>query len=196
LRGWNEALDQVEAAPDPLALVTIGTGKYYSNGLDLDVMTAGTPELRRDIVLGLQALFGRLLSFPCVTVAALNGHTFAGGALIALAHDYRVMRDDRGYFCLPEVDIGLPFTPPMLQLIGARLSSRVAHEAMITGKRYTAEQALAAEIVSQRCPEDQVLPSALALAKSLAGKERRTLSMIKEGLYAEVLASIGAYAAR
>jgi enoyl-CoA hydratase/carnithine racemase len=67
---------------------------------------------------------------------------------------------------------------------------------MISGQRYTAEQALAAEIVSEHRPEAEVLPAALKLAKSLAGKDRRTISMIKEGLYAEVLASIGAYAAR
>jgi len=66
-------------------------------------------------------------------IAALQGHTFAAGAMLALAHDQRVMRSDRGFFCFPEVDIGIPFTVGMNALITARLSARVAHEAMTTG---------------------------------------------------------------
>jgi hypothetical protein len=53
-----------------------------------------------------------------------------------LAHDARVMRGDRGYFCLPEVDIQIPFTPGMAGLIQARLTPQAAHEAMTTGRRY------------------------------------------------------------
>lgn len=48
-----------------------------------------------------------MLTLPMPTVAAVTGHAFGGGALLAMAHDWRVMRGDRGYFCFPEVDIRL-----------------------------------------------------------------------------------------
>jgi len=66
----------------------------------------------------------------------------------ALAHDLRVMRADRGFFCLPEVDIDLSFGRGTSELIRSRLTPAVAHEAMTTARRYGGEQALAAGIVA------------------------------------------------
>jgi enoyl-CoA hydratase/carnithine racemase len=63
-------------------------------------------------------------STPLPTVASFNGHAFGAAAMLATAHDYRVMRDDRGYFCFPEVDINIPFTPGIAALIQAKLSPR------------------------------------------------------------------------
>lgn len=183
LAALNAALDQVEAAADPIALVTVGEGKFYSNGLDLDWMSqAGAPKALEN-VRAVHALLGRVLGFPCVTVAAINGHAFAAGAMLALAHDYRVMRDDRGYFCLPEVDIGMTFTPPMEALITARLPKVTAHEAMVTGRRYTSAEALAASIVHHSAAEAEVLPAAVALAAKHAKADRKTLAGIKRSLY-------------
>ena len=63
------------------------------------------------------------------TVAAVQGHVFAAGAMFALSHDVRVMRADRGFFCLPEVDIRIPFSTGMSALVQGRLVKQVAHEA-------------------------------------------------------------------
>ncbi|HEX7480951.1 MAG TPA: enoyl-CoA hydratase/isomerase family protein [Polyangiales bacterium] len=187
---WNRALDQVESSTEPTALVTIGEGKFYSNGLDLDWMAGPGRDQAILCVKRVHQLLGRLLSFPVITVCASNGHCFAAGAMLALAHDYRVMRTDRGYFCLPEVDIQIPFTPPMAALIQARLPKNAAHEAMVTGKRYTAEQAQRAGIVHEVAAEDAVLPAALALAKAHAGKQRATVAAIKRVMYQGVLDTI------
>jgi enoyl-CoA hydratase/carnithine racemase len=135
-------------------------------------------------------LLVRMLTFPVITVAALNGHAFAAGAMLALAHDFRVMRSDRGFFCLPEVDIQIPFTKTMQSLIMARLSPQTAHEAMITGKRYGGEQARERGIVDDAAADADVLPRAIALAKSLSGKHRATLQAIKRSAYGQVIAAL------
>ena len=124
------------------------------------------------------------------TVAAVNGHMFAAGGMLALAHDYRVMRADRGYFCLPEVDLGLPFSPGMNALIQAKLPNATAHEAMLTGRRYGGVDALAAGIVHQAVPEAEVTSAALALAAPLAAKDGGTMAKIRTRMYAPVLAAL------
>ncbi len=110
----ESALDEVVAAPAPL--VTVAAGKSYSVGLDLELLMANATELP-GYVARVQALLARVLTLPVPTAAAVTGHAFGAGAMLAFAHDWRVMRGDRGYLCLPEVDIRIPFTPGMTALL-------------------------------------------------------------------------------
>lgn len=174
----SRALDTVEQTSGPLALVTVGEGKFYSNGIDLDWLGQGAGDLP-GFIRAMHHMLARMLAFPVPTIAALNGHAFAGGALLALAHDFRVMREDRGYFCLPEVDISIPFTVPLAALVRHRLAPQVAHRAMVTGQRFTAAEALGSAVVDAIAPEASVLPKAIELAQSLAAKDRGTLRAIK-----------------
>jgi len=187
----NRMLDEVEASEGPTALVTTGEGKFYSNGLDLEWMAGQSKEQVGRHIDAVHETFLRMLTFPMITVAALNGHAFAAGAMLALAHDYRLMRSDRGFFCLPEVDIKIPFTPQMDVLIRARLPKVVAHEAMCTGKRYGGLEAAERQIVDQAVVEAEVLPKAIEIAQGLIGKDRATIAAIKRGMYAQVIEVYG-----
>jgi enoyl-CoA hydratase/carnithine racemase len=191
LTAINAALDEVEAAPGPKAVVTTGTGKFYSNGLDLDFMAAN-PDAAEANLREVHALFARVLAFPAPIVASLQGHTFAAGAMLALAHDLAVMRSDRGYFCLPEVDLGIPFTPGMSALIRARLPIAAAHEAMTTGRRYGGDEAHDAGIVAGVGAEDEILDIAIARAEERAAKAGPTLGAIKARLYGEAIEALTA----
>ncbi|MEW2351209.1 MULTISPECIES: enoyl-CoA hydratase-related protein [unclassified Streptomyces] len=191
--GWlgavERALDEVEAAEGPCALVTAGEGKYWSNGLDLAWLMAHGDQYAAYLD-RVHALLARTLASRVVTVAALTGHTFAAGAMWALAHDVRVMRADRGWFCLPEVDLGLPFQPGMTALIRSRLTPATAHEAMTTGRRYPAPEALASGLVDAVAAADEVVTEAVTRARALAPKAVPVRAEIKEGLYAEALAAL------
>ncbi|MER5624901.1 enoyl-CoA hydratase-related protein [Streptosporangium sp. NPDC002544] len=178
----NAALDEVEKAEGPRALVTVATGKFFSNGLDLDWLFAHA-DRHQDYVVGVHELLARMLALPVVTVAALQGHTFAAGAMFSLAHDFRVMRADRGYWCLPEADINIPFTPGMSALIQARLTPQTAHEAMTTARRYGGHDALAAAIVDRAVAEDAVRQTAMEIARAQTAKSGPTLGTIKARMY-------------
>lgn len=187
LNAMNAALDEVDSATGPKALVTSGSGKFYSNGLDLEALMASGSESMAAFVADDERLFARLIATPYVTVAACNGHTFAAGAMLALCHDFRVMRADRGFFCLPEVDLGIPFTPGMDALIKGRLPHLTAHEVMVTGSRYGGEAAVAMGIMNEAVEEAQVVPRAIEMAAKLASKAGATMGVIKERMYAELL---------
>ena len=189
LDALDEALTEVADTDGPRALVTTGADRFYSNGLDLDWLGDHPDELVP--YLGrIHGLFARILSMPCATVAACNGHTFAAGAMLAIAHDVRLLRADRGYWCLPEVDLGLPFTPGMNELIRSRLPIAAAHEAMVTGRRYGGADAGAAGIVQHAVPEDGVLATAIDAAAQLAPKASPVMATIRTTLYAEMLAAL------
>lgn len=191
LDAFERALDEAEAAPDPAALVTTGEEKFYSNGLDLAWMGEAGGEAAAANLDRVLRLLGRVLAFPLPTVAAVNGHAFAAGGMLGLAHDVRVMREDRGFFCLPEVDLRLPLHPGMTALVQARLPKATCHEAVVTGRRYGGADAAAAGIVDEAVPEVEVMPRALAIAAERAGKHRETLAALKRGLYANTLRALG-----
>jgi len=183
----SRALDEAEKSSEPTALVLVGDGKFFSNGLDLAWMTGEGRDRAGEVVTGMLRIFARLLGSPLASVAALNGHAFAGGAMLALACDFRVMRADRGFFCIPEIDLGLPLHPGMASIIQARLSKKTAHEAIVTGRRYSGVEAREAGIVDHSVPEVDVLSKAVALAAPLAGKNRAVMQAHKRLMYAETL---------
>jgi enoyl-CoA hydratase/carnithine racemase len=182
----NGLLDEVAAIESPRALVTAGTGKFWSNGLDLEWLGSHPGEIT-SYVHTVHALFARVLAFPAPTVAALQGHTFAAGAMLALAHDWRFMRADRGFFCLPEADINIPFTDGMTALIQAKLTPAAATDAMITARRYGGHEALAAGLVDGVAEEEALLETAVEHARPLAAKQGPTLATIKRRMYAAEL---------
>ena len=192
VRAWNTALDEVERSDGPKALVTTGSGKFYSNGLDLDWMLGEGSGQANEYLHSVLAVIGRVLVFPAITVAAVNGHAFGAGAQLVVAHDYKVMRSGRGYFCMPEIDMKVPLHPGMTAILQARLSKRTVHEVIATGRRYAAEDALAAQIVDHALPEEQVLPRAIEIAAGLAGKADPAMRALKYGLYRGVLEAMEA----
>ncbi len=188
---WNHALDEVEGAEGPRALVTTGSGKFYSNGLDLDwMLKEATPAEREAYIPGVLGVMARVLTFPAVTVAAINGHAFGAGAQLSLAHDYRVMRSERGYWCMPEIDMGAPLHPGMTAIIQARLPHQTAHELIITGTRYSAEAAKAQKIVDHAVPEAEVVPRAIEIAAALASKANPAMKQLKSGMYTRTLEAL------
>lgn len=191
LKQAHALLDELVDHPGPAALVTTGKGKFFSNGLDLEWL-GGNPDQLMPYVTEVHGLFARVLTLPVPTIAAVNGHAFGAGAMLAMAHDFRVMREDRGYFCFPEADINIPFTPGMAALIQGKLTPAAAVASMTTGRRFGGPEARELGLVDAVADEAALLATAAEWVRPLAGKDRPTLSAIKSTMFAPAVTALRA----
>ena len=135
------ALDEVEASEGAAALVTRSANeKFFSNGLDLEwVSSQGEHRGGDREVFGgeFMSLMGRIITLPVPTVCAINGHGFGAGFMMALCHDVRVMRADRGYICANEVQLGMRIPEPELALFRHKIPMNAFFETVQLSRRWS-----------------------------------------------------------
>ncbi|KAI9249163.1 ClpP/crotonase-like domain-containing protein [Phascolomyces articulosus] len=153
--------------PTEMALITVGDGKFFSNGLDVAHAREYIPFMDSYLT-----MLKKLLTFTIPTVAALNGHAFAGGCMLALAHDYRVMRTERGFMCMNEIDIKAPLHPGMNALLRYKTTPKTLRALVLQGYRFNSDEALAADLVDEICPEKELMATAKKLALKWAPKAK------------------------
>lgn len=186
---WNGLLDEALDAPIS-SLVVTAEDRYWSTGLDLVEVESLDDVARRSFMRSVDLLLGRLLTTGLVTIAAINGHAYAAGGLLALAHDFRVMRADHGFFCLPSVDVGIPFSPGMSALIAAKIPQPALHDLVVSCRRIGGLEAERSGVVHRAVASHTVRDVAVEMARAYAGKDRATLHTVKRRLYPEATAML------
>jgi Delta3-Delta2-enoyl-CoA isomerase len=186
-----EALDRVEADSSVGALVfTGGDPKFWCNGLDLEYLMSQLPNLKQVIpeyMGSVNRLYRRVCIFPKPTVAAINGHVFAGGAFLACYMDFRFMREERGWLCLPEVDINIPLLPAMSAITQAVVSAQGFRELYYTGRRFTGPEAQQIGFADRVVPGDALLAKSVEFAAELAKKRTALYAEMKRRLRAPIV---------
>ena len=190
VREFDAALDQVAASTGPAALLTRSAdAKFFSNGLDLAWAGYGEQPPGDRIVFGAEfmALAGRLITLEVPTVCAVNGHGFGAGFMIALCHDERHMRADRGYLCANEIELGMTIPDAELALFRHKLPAAAFHQSVLLARRWGGADALAAGVVQATASFDDLGNHALERARQLAplAGNRDAVRAMKERLYGE-----------
>lgn len=126
------------------------------------------------------------------TIAAINGHAFGAGAMLALCADYRIMRSDRGFWSLPEAALNMPFPRGMAGLLRTRVPDATLTEAMLTSRRYGAADAVAGGIVDEAVEADRLLDRAREVARERASFAGDNLGAVKRALRLPLLEDLTA----
>ncbi|GBG31613.1 Enoyl-CoA hydratase, mitochondrial [Hondaea fermentalgiana] len=180
----DAALDAALADENVCAVVVTGEGKFFSNGMDLkwiDANPAEADELQRNT----EALLARILTFPLPTIAAINGHFCAAGAMLGLAFDYRIMNVEKGLFFVPAIDIGLVYSPGMTELMKAKTPVHMHNDMIVYAKRYGATDLVRENVVVEAVKLVEVVSVSLQFARELVAKGR-----FKGPKYRETMESI------
>ncbi|KAL2808574.1 ClpP/crotonase-like domain-containing protein [Aspergillus granulosus] len=177
------ALDIIEHRyPKGVVISTSGIGKFYSNGLDLEVVAQTEGFLERY----LWVLFRRLITYPMPTISLLNGHAFAGAFMLSMYHDYRIMNPSRGFLCLNELDFGVPLQTPMMAIFREKLSPSTFRDLVLEAKRVGGTEALDRGIVDGVGGIEEVLK--FIGERKLVGKaDSGIYGIMKEEMYRGVL---------
>jgi enoyl-CoA hydratase/carnithine racemase len=191
INAYLDVLDKIENKSSAATLVvTSAHEKIFSNGLDLDwllpVIQNKDVKTAKEFFYLLNLLFKRTLMSPMLTIAAINGHAFAGGAIYSCAFDFRLMRSDRGFFCVPEIDLGIPFLPGMLALLNRAIPRQKFEEMQFTGKRLTAAECAESGIVMKALHINELMNETLVFAKSL-NKRRAVILEMKKRMHGKIL---------
>eukprot|EP00756_Hemistasia_phaeocysticola_P002944 Hpha_TRINITY_DN11971_c0_g1::TRINITY_DN11971_c0_g1_i3::g.20651::m.20651 len=195
VEGLHSILDTLEADQTVQSLVVAAKGKFWSNGMDLQWVDQASPEEGAQCNRRLNDLMARVLCFPVPTVAAFQGHWCAAGGMFGLCFDYRVMANNRGYFFVPGVDLGIVYSPFQTELMKAKLPQPMHRDVIVLNlKRWKATELVSVGVVDETCPGAETEKVAVAAASRLCAKgrgaARKALQPIKQNVYSRVLSAL------
>ncbi len=188
----DQGLQEVEAS-DARALVITGEASVFSAGVDLVSVARGGREMLADFLPGLTKCFRSLAVYPKPVVAAVNGHAIAGGCILVLASDYRVMSQGKATIGLTEMRVGVPFPTMAFEMVRFAVPPQHLQELIYTAQTYRADEALRRGLVDEAVPSDRVLDRACEMADQLGAIPPETFRLTKQHLRAPLLDRIDRY---
>ena len=186
------AFDEIEKDENISSVVIASNDpKNWSQGIDLPWLMGAFNnkdyQAIKDFMYGLNKVFKRILLSPMPVIAAINGHAFGGGAIMACACDFRFMKSSRGFFCFPEIDINVPFLPGMICLVKKAFPYYKVEEAVYAGKRFGAKELEEHHVIMKACEDDEMLMrEAIAFARTFT-KKRSIFGEMKRRYHKQII---------
>jgi enoyl-CoA hydratase/carnithine racemase len=175
----RELLEALEVDQDLRAITLTGRGRFFSFGFDIPEFLSFSREEFSNYLTSFTDLYTYLFLYPKPVVAALNGHTIAGGCMLALACDSRVMVSGKAKISLNEIGFGSSVFAGSTEMLRFWTGSANATEVLYSGAMYSAEQARVLGLVQEVSAEENLMVRARELAADLASKHSSAFASIK-----------------
>ncbi|HEX5210991.1 MAG TPA: enoyl-CoA hydratase/isomerase family protein [Pseudolabrys sp.] len=161
------------------AVVLTGQGKIFSAGVDLIRVGRGGAPYIRDFLPALHKLYEAVFFHPKPVVAAINGHAIAGGCVLALCADRRVMVKEGGTIGVTELLVGVPFPVLAFEIMRHATPPAFFNETILSGATFPPEVALHRQWVNDLAEPGDIMERAVALAQELASLSPLALAQTK-----------------
>jgi enoyl-CoA hydratase len=168
-------------AEKPAAVVLSGRHGYFSAGVDLKIAPTLDAQGQAEAVQGINRLFAAWYGAPFPVIGAITGHAIAGGLILALCCDYRVV-GRLGRFGLAEVKVGIPYPAAALAVVRAELRPDASRSLALRSHLVDADKALALGLFDEQVDDEQVVGRALELAAQFAELPARAYRQTKLAL--------------
>lgn len=185
-----EMFRQLGADPETRAVVLTGQGSFFSFGLDVPELYDYSPQDFTRFLTRFTDLYLRMFEFPKPLIAAINGHAVAGGFMLAIPCDYRVMATGRAKISLNEITFGSSVFAGSIEILKGVTGHRNAEVFALGGRMYSAEEAMALGLIDEVCEPEAVLPAALEKATEMAAHDAVAFAAIKKPLRGPVVERI------
>jgi enoyl-CoA hydratase len=174
------------------AIVLTGDGATFCAGLDVKAVPHYSKAQQLRLLDVLNGMILAAYGCPLPVVAAVNGHAIAGGLVLALCCDWRIVVDAPIRAGLAEVKVAIPFPVAAIEVVRAELSPQAARRMVLSGENDSLAELLAAGVFDQSAPREKLLETALAKASRYAELPRASFATIKRQLKGPTLDAIAA----
>ncbi len=188
----KQCMDEILADKEIYSIViTSFDEKNFTQGIDLEWMMGKMQEKDTDSIhaflVGMNDVFKQCLLMPMPVIAAINGHAFGDGAMLACCCDFRLMTEDKGFFCFPEVDINIPFLPGMIKFVRKAIPEYQFNQMILSGKRCGAREMFDNHAIEKACKDkDELYKESIAFAKTFK-KERGIFGELKKRMHKNII---------
>jgi enoyl-CoA hydratase/carnithine racemase len=183
------ALDKAESDCTLVGIIFTGDGKYFLNGIDTEYIKAN-PSDSEGVQRKVESIFVKVLSLKCITIAAINGHATATGAIFAMCCDFRLMTE-RGFFFVPAVDIGIVYSQGMVEVLKSKITdSNLQRDFMLLSKRYTSTDILRMGLITAVTSAGNLLHDAFELIKNNWKENGDCYAEVRKRIYASAVSEL------
>lgn len=175
----RESFKSLEFEPDIRSIILTSSGKFFSFGFDIPEFVSFTKEQFTEYLINFSDFYTYLFLYPKPVVAALNGHTIAGGCMLSLACDYRIMVGGSAKISLNEIGFGSSVFAGSTEMLRFWVGNANATKVLFSGAMYPAEEARDLGLVQEVAAEGDLMNAARDAASGFASKPPAAFASIK-----------------